>query len=789
MDVDKFFLHFENVAVNQNWPKGKWAVLLQSVLRGKAQQAYLALSMDKSKDYGELKRAVLRSYELVPEAYRQKFRNLRKPWNHTYLEFAREMQMYCERWCASKGVIGDYDKLLQLILMEQFKGCIPESMKTYLDEKETVTLSATARLADEYALTHKTKFSLNKSYQKGSRDARESPLAKAENKPGASGKGKEEENQAGRKVPNFTCYNCGKAGHIASKCFVPKKETGKGKTAVPTGCIESVNRSMGKAKLDRAQEGREKFISERTVSVKEGETPVPVRIWRDTGADQSLILRKMLDFGPEIETGEVVLRGIGNGTEAVPLHRMFLKYDLVSGPVEIGVRSKLPMDGVDVLLGKDLAGGDVYSAVELTSKPVSAEDPPIDSKIYPTCAITRSMSRKAAEKGDSLNESRVDLVETFLPTLYEKELPEEKEKDSGVKESKGEEVDLPLARRDFIKEQSRDEELVALNESALSELEIDKEPGGYYLKGGVLMRKWRPTTVPVNEDWAVVVVLKVYRDEILNLAHKGPLGGHLGVRKTVDRVMKDFYWPNMRKDIVDYCKRCHTCQVLGKPNQVIPKAPLRPIPTFGEPFFRIIVDFVGPLLRTASGRQYIMTMMCAATRFPEAVPLGNIRTPAVVKALNKFFTTVGLPREIQSDQGSTFTSRAFQQILTQMGVKQILASACHPESQGFHATLKTMIKTYCQENTHDWDDAIPLLLFAVRDTVQESLGFSPFELVFGHRPREPLTVLKEKWSSPNVQVNVIDYVLRFRERLHKFCEFAKQNLKDSRTKMKQWYDK
>ncbi|XP_072928239.1 uncharacterized protein [Hemitrygon akajei] len=394
MDVDKFFLHFEKVAVNQNWPKGKWAVLLQSVLRGKAQQAYSALSMDESKDYEEVKRAVLRSYELVPEAYQQKFQNLRKPWNHTYLEFAREMQMNCERWCASKGVVGDYDKLLQLILMEQFKVCIPESLKTYLDEKETVTLSATAKLADEYALTHKTKFSPNKSYQKGSRDGRESPLAKAENKPGASGKGKEEEKQAGRKVPNFTCYNCGKAGHIASKCFAPKKETGKGKTAVPTGCIESVNRSTGKAKLDRAQEGREKFISEGTVSVKEGETPVPVRTWRDTG--------------------------------------------------------------------------DVYSAAKLTSKPVNAEDPPIESKIYPACAITRSMSRKAAEKGDSLNESRVDLAETFLPTLYERGLPEEKEKNSGAKESKGDEADLVSSR-----------------------------------------------------------------NEILKLAHKIPLGGHLGVRKEV----------------------------------------------------------------------------------------------------------------------------------------------------------------------------------------------------------------------------------------------------------------
>ena len=49
---------------------------------------------------------------------------------------------------------------------------------------------------------------------------------------------------------------------------------------------------------------------------------------------------------------------------------------------------------------------------------------------------------------------------------------------------------------------------------------------------------------------------------------------------------------------------CHTCQVVGKPNQVIPKAGLQPIPAFDEPFSRIIIDCVGPLSKTKSGNEY-----------------------------------------------------------------------------------------------------------------------------------------------------------------------------------------
>uniref|UniRef100_A0A674MRA0 Integrase catalytic domain-containing protein n=1 Tax=Takifugu rubripes TaxID=31033 RepID=A0A674MRA0_TAKRU len=105
---------------------------------------------------------------------------------------------------------------------------------------------------------------------------------------------------------------------------------------------------------------------------------------------------------------------------------------------------------------------------------------------------------------------------------------------------------------------------------------------------------------------------------------------------------------------------------------------------------------------------YMLTIMCAATRFPEAIPLRNINAATVSKALIKFFTVFGLPKEIQSDQGSNFTSGLFQQVVYELGIKQITSSAYHPESQGslerFHSTLKTMIRAYCFENEKDWDE-------------------------------------------------------------------------------------
>ena len=72
-EVDKYFLLFEKVANNLKWPEDNWALLLQSSLVGKAREVYAALSVDESAQYSVVKNAILKAYELVPEAYRQRF--------------------------------------------------------------------------------------------------------------------------------------------------------------------------------------------------------------------------------------------------------------------------------------------------------------------------------------------------------------------------------------------------------------------------------------------------------------------------------------------------------------------------------------------------------------------------------------------------------------------------------------------------------------------------------------------------------------------------------------------
>lgn len=163
--------------------------------------------------------------------------------------------------------------------------------------------------------------------------------------------------------------------------------------------------------------------------------------------------------------------------------------------------------------------------------------------------------------------------------------------------------------------------------------------------------------------------------------------GHAGIKKTYDRILCYFYWPCIKKDVASFIKTCHTCQLTGKPNQSLKPAPLCPIPAECQPFKHLIIDCVSPLPRLRAGSEYL----CQVTRYPGAYPLRSINTKSVVKALTQFVSIFGLPKIIQSNQGSNFTSNMFAEVLWQLGIKHNLATAYYAQSQGglerFHSTL------------------------------------------------------------------------------------------------------
>ena len=315
---------------------------------------------------------------------------------------------------------------------------------------------------------------------------------------------------------------------------------------------------------------------------------------------------------------------------------------------------------------------------------------------------------------------------------------------------------------------------------------------GFFLRGGLLYRRWVPPGRREEDGVEQLVLPKQCREVVLRMGHEIPLAGHLGTEKTRQRILRRFYWPTLFRDVEQFCKSCINCQKSG--NRKVPKVPLIPLPVISEPFTRIAMDIVGPLPRSSAGHKYILVMCDYATRYPEAVLLRSIDAEHVAEELIKLFARVGIPREILTDQGSNFMSQLLAELYKLLHIHSIRTSPYHPQTDGlverFNQTLKNMLRKVVAKEGKDWDKLLPYLLFAYREVPQASTGFSPFELLYGRAVRGPLDVIRETWEAEErSDDSVVSYLLATQEKLRDMAEIVEENLTRVQSKQKRWYDK
>ena len=213
---------------------------------------------------------------MIPEAYRQKFRDYKKESNKPFVKYAREKERLLERWCTSEKVANSYDNLRQLILLGEFKNSVYPEVKTCINEKKTDTLDKAARMTDDYTLLHKLSF--NKSSQQTSykkpfySTTSNKHLNIATNKHSLSTAGspfKTEKSEPARLTFLPTCGYCKKKGHILSDCYILKRrQERKASSTLPTAfTVPNTSVLFGDFSVDKRSqsdtvlEGYEPFLS------------------------------------------------------------------------------------------------------------------------------------------------------------------------------------------------------------------------------------------------------------------------------------------------------------------------------------------------------------------------------------------------------------------------------------------------------------------------------------------------------------------------------------------------
>ena len=193
----------------------------------------------------------------------------------------------------------------------------------------------------------------------------------------------------------------------------------------------------------------------------------------------------------------------------------------------------------------------------------------------------------------------------------------------------------------------------------------------------------------------------------------------------------------MISDVESYCRQCHKFQQSKFP--LPSRAPLTSTP-IGKPWQMVAVDILSVPVST-NGNKCLLVVQDYFTKWADAIPLPNQKAVTITKALVNLFSTMGLPQILHSDQGQNFESTVLKQTLDAFSIQKSRTTAYYPQGDGlverFNRSLLQLLRTYIDKE-FEWEQHLPLALYAYRTAVHSSTGVSRHVLMFG---REPYTLL------------------------------------------------
>ncbi|KAH9762794.1 hypothetical protein KPL70_000939 [Citrus sinensis] len=294
------------------------------------------------------------------------------------------------------------------------------------------------------------------------------------------------------------------------------------------------------------------------------------------------------------------------------------------------------------------------------------------------------------------------------------------------------------------------------------------------------VQKWRPYLLGkhfkvITDHFSLKYMLEQpLKQLIMSEAHGGTEGGHSGVRKTLDRVKRSFYWKRMQREICSFVAACDNCQ-RNKHENVLSPGLLQPLPIPEHNWTDISMDFIEGLPKS-SGKQIIFVVVDRLSKYAHFMPLSHPYTALDVAQLflDNVYKLHGLPNSIVSDRDKVFTSTFWQSL-----------TAYHPQTDGQTEVVNKCLEQYLRcmvgDRPKEWVKWLPLAEWWYNTSYHLSTRMTPFEAVYGRPPPSYIAYIPGTST-----VATVDLSLKDRDAM---IRLLKANLVDAQARMKLYADK
>ena len=245
-----------------------------------------------------------------------------------------------------------------------------------------------------------------------------------------------------------------------------------------------------------------------------------------------------------------------------------------------------------------------------------------------------------------------------------------------------------------------------------------------------------------------------------------------------------FDFPRIKQTVETVLSKCSICK-RSKASRHKPYGELQPLPVPDKPWDSIAFDHITKLPKskepmTKVTYDSIFVITDRLTKYGYFIPYkeaSNAEDLAYV-FLRTIVSNHGLPTEIVSDRGTTFTAKFWQALMAQLGTKHKLSTAYHPQTDGqterLNQTLEQYLRCYINYGQDDWVKWLPTAQLAYNSSVTETTKVSPSYANFGYNPE----AYRTSRTGPQAERAVLqaDKLKELHDEMRKELEYVRQRM-------------